>query len=462
MITVTGATGFLGAHLLAALLRRDDRPVCALVRDDPATARERLSRAVRSTGARWEEAEFQRRVTPVKIDLPAPRLGLSAEDHHALARQTQELWHCAADTSPLGPVAALHRSNVEGTGRVLELLDAGARETRLFHISTAFVAGERREGIVLEDTLDERYGFATLYEESKYRAEVLVRDWSQEKGRPAVVFRPSLLVTDRSARTGEPRHWLAVQAARTSLLGRQGPALVLRASGVPAEDVTFPYRARVPGRPDAVVNLLQVDWAVAAMLRCAAREPDEAGGVGGAKGVNSPSGPSSHSSHSSHSSQGDPSGLDRTNGLLVTTYHVSHPQDSSVPWLMQIALESCDWLDVELDPELTPERMSPLDRSLMRLAAGLDPYWWSRRGYDRSGLEAATAGLEPPAELSAQYVRSGMTASSSSAGSASAGTSPDGTSPPGTSPDSTSPASTSPAGTSSAGSAPKGAVTAHV
>ncbi|MFI0712526.1 SDR family oxidoreductase [Streptomyces inhibens] len=470
MITVTGATGFLGAHLLAALLRRDDRPVCALVRDDPATARERLSRAVRSTGARWEEAEFQQRVTPVKIDLPAPRLGLSAEDHRALARQTQELWHCAADTSPLGPVAALHRTNVEGTGRVLELLDAGEREARLFHISTAFVAGERREGIVLEDTLEERYGFATLYEESKYRAEVLVRDWSQAKGRPAVVFRPSLLVTDRPARTGEPRHWLAVQASRTSLLGRQGPALVLRASGVPAEDVTFPYTARVPGRPDAVVNLLQVDWAVAAMLRCAAREPDETRGVGGAKSVNNPSGPSSSNSPSSHNSpnsQDDPSGLDRTSGLLVTTYHVSHPQDSSVPWLMQIALESCDWLDVELDPELTPERMRPLDRSLMRLAAGLDPYWWSRRGYDRSGLEAATAGLEPPPELSAQYVRSGMTASSSSAGSASAGTSPDGTSPPrtsppGTSPDSTSPASTSPAGTSTAGSAPKGALTAHV
>lgn len=408
MITVTGATGFLGAHLLAALLRRDDRPLCALVRGDPAAARQRLLRAVRSTGAQCEEADFQRRVTPVRIELAAPRLGLSTEDHGALARQTQELWHCAADTSPLGQAAALHRTNVTGTGRVLELLDAGGRSARLCHISTAFVAGKQREGLVSEDALEERYGFATAYEESKYRAEALVRTWARDGGGHAVVFRPSLLVTDRAAVPDAPRHWLAVQASRTSVLGRQDPARVLRAAGLSAEDVSFPYTARLPGRPDAVVNLLQVDWAVAAMLRCADHTPGEAGGP------DAPGG-----------------------GSLLPTYHVTHPQDCSVPWLLRIAMESCDWLDVELDPDLVLERVQPLEKSLMRLAAGLMPHWWSRRRYDRTRLSAATAGLAPPAEMSAQYVRAGMTTPSTSAAS-------------------------SIAGAASPGSVRKGAVTAHV
>lgn len=404
MITVTGATGFLGAHLLAALLRRDDRPLCALVRGDPAAARQRLLRAVRSTGAQCGEAEFQRRVTPVRIELAAPRLGLSTEDHGALAQQTEELWHCAADTSPLGQAAALHRTNVAGTGRILELLDAAGHSARLFHISTAFVAGKQREGLVSEDALEDRYGFATAYEESKYRAEALVRTWARDGGRHAVVFRPSLLVTDRVADPDAPRHWLAVQAARTNMLGRQDPARVLRAAGLSAEDVSFPYTARLPGRPDAVVNLLQVDWAVAAMLRCADHTPGEAGGPDGAR---------------------------------LSTYHVTHPQDCSVPWLLRIALESCDWLDVELDPGLELERVQPLEKSLMRLAAGLMPHWWSRRRYDRTRLTAATAGLAPPPEMSAQYVRAGMTTPSSSAASPTAGA-------------------------ASPGSVRKGAMTAHV
>ncbi|WP_310718965.1 SDR family oxidoreductase [Streptomyces lydicus] len=395
MITVTGATGFLGAHLLAALLRRDDRPVCALVRGDPETARDRLLRAVRSTGSRCEETDFRRRVTPVPVELTAPRLGLSAAEHSALAWRTQEVWHCAADTSPLGRAAALHRTNVEGTGRILELLAAGARGTRLFHISTAFVAGKRREGVVPEDALEERYGFATAYEESKFRAEESVRRWARDTGRAAVVFRPALLVTGRPAQPGEPRHWLAVQAARTSLLGQQDRALVLRAAGPAAEDLSFPYTARMPGRPDALVNLLQVDWAVAAMLRCATRE-----------------------------------------AAGVETFHVTHPQDCSVQWLLRLALEPCDWLDIELDPELVPERMRPLERSLMRLAAGLTPHWWSRRRYDRTRLAAATAGLEPPGELTAEYVRAGMSDAVSAA--------------------------PSPAGSARAGSVRKGAVNARV
>ncbi|MDT3397738.1 SDR family oxidoreductase [Streptomyces sp. B1866] len=203
-VAVTGATGFLGLHLVRELLRRD-RTVVVLTRPGPVPAAERIRRFLAATGVpEAETRRVTRRVRAVEADLGRPGLGLAPDAYRRLADDVDVLWHCAADTSLAAPLAALRRVNVEGTRHVLALAAAGARAPLVCHVSTVAVAGARRHGTVLESDLDASHGFHTPYEQSKFEAELLVRRWAREHGGRALVARPSGLVTRRPLPGGPP------------------------------------------------------------------------------------------------------------------------------------------------------------------------------------------------------------------------------------------------------------------
>ncbi|MFI1868737.1 HAD-IIIC family phosphatase [Streptomyces jumonjinensis] len=78
-ILLTGATGFLGGHLLLDLLRRSDAHVVCLIRAaGEQQARARLAEALTGYRLPWS-AELRRRITTLPGDIRQPRLG-PAED----------------------------------------------------------------------------------------------------------------------------------------------------------------------------------------------------------------------------------------------------------------------------------------------------------------------------------------------------------------------------------------------
>ncbi|ONI87854.1 hypothetical protein ALI144C_07890 [Actinosynnema sp. ALI-1.44] len=60
--------------------------------------------------------------------------------------------------------------------------------------------------MVYEGDLADAHGFVTAYQRSKYEAEVLVHRWSRVHQRPVVIFRPTVLVTDRPPHPAMPAH----------------------------------------------------------------------------------------------------------------------------------------------------------------------------------------------------------------------------------------------------------------
>jgi thioester reductase-like protein len=199
MILITGGTGFLGRELAARLLRLyPDVTLCLLVRDSQNEAAEfRAQHALEDIFGREEAREYQKRMKVIRGDVTEPCFGLGQSSFEKLAGEISSVYHCAATTELNNDLEAARRINVGGTQRVLEFSRQSVKtfgsEFRLFHISTAYVAGSKR-GIVHSTDLDPSGPFRNAYERSKAEAEMLVREQREEV--PSCIFRPSIIVGD--------------------------------------------------------------------------------------------------------------------------------------------------------------------------------------------------------------------------------------------------------------------------
>lgn len=181
---VTGATGFIGRHLLPLLLARADT-VHVLVRQG--------SRA-RFAALRERFDPEGKRLLAVIGDVCEPLLGLGAADRKALSGAA--VFHLAAVYDLLADEKETELANVRGTRHVVELAnDIGA--VCLHHVSSIAVAG-RYKGSFTEAMFDEGQPLDHPYYRTKYEAERIVRE---EASVPWRVYRPGLVIG--SSETGE-------------------------------------------------------------------------------------------------------------------------------------------------------------------------------------------------------------------------------------------------------------------
>ena len=186
MILLTGATGYLGTLVLARLLEDPSALeadiVCPVRAADDAQAQARIDATL---GRVWHEPGVRReRVRGVAADLLAP-LELPG------ARDLTHILHCAAAVSFDLSLEQARAINVGGTRRVLELARRAPALQRMVHVSTAYVAGDRR-GTFGEGDLDVGQSFRNTYEQTKHEAEAMLAD--EGAGLPIVVARPSIVV----------------------------------------------------------------------------------------------------------------------------------------------------------------------------------------------------------------------------------------------------------------------------
>ena len=224
-ILLTGASGALGTELAARFSRDGDR-VLALVHEKTELFRaggHAVPRRTRAGGS----------VEPVTGDVTRPGLGLDTGLRRDLPGIVDLVVHAAAVTDFGKPDRTYHDVNVTGTRHVLELV--ADLDVPVVHVSTAYVAG-RRHGLVLEGERDRGQSFSNAYERSKFEAELLFQA-AVDSGQRGVVVRPSIVVGRR--RDGVTRDFKNIY-------------VMLRL-------VTSGRLTRVPGLPDATLDLVPVD-----------------------------------------------------------------------------------------------------------------------------------------------------------------------------------------------------------
>jgi NAD(P)-dependent dehydrogenase (short-subunit alcohol dehydrogenase family) len=204
---VTGATGFIGRHLVQELLRHRQGEVVVLVREG---SRERLAELV----DRWDGGE---RVTAVVGDLAQERLGLDPAWVQERRGTIEHLFHLGAVYDMTADDEANERANVLGTRNVVALANA-LEVGRLHHASSVAVAG-RFKGLFREDMFDEGQDLPSSYHRTKFEAERIVRE---DAAVPWRVYRPSIVIGH--SQTGEmdkvdgPYYFFkAIQKARAAL-----------------------------------------------------------------------------------------------------------------------------------------------------------------------------------------------------------------------------------------------------
>ncbi|MBW4661162.1 MAG: thioester reductase domain-containing protein [Drouetiella hepatica Uher 2000/2452] len=195
-IFLTGSTGFLGAFLLADLLRQTQATCYCLVR--AADIIQGIARIQQNLGnyGLWDE-KFQTRIVPILGDLARPQFGLCDAAFQDLALQIDVIYHSAALLNWVYPYAGLKTSNVLGTQEVIRLASQHTLKP-LHYVSTVTVfestayAGQQ---VMESDPVDHSEGIYMGYSQSKWVAEKLVTI-ARDQGLPVTIYRPPLISGD--------------------------------------------------------------------------------------------------------------------------------------------------------------------------------------------------------------------------------------------------------------------------
>jgi thioester reductase-like protein len=232
-IILTGGTGFIGGNLVSELLKDSNNKVKIIVEPNYVYV---FKDMVSKHGKYYNNIED--RLQMITGDITKEDLGVTIP-------QADEFYHFAAIYMLDVKKDIAEKVNVEGTRNVVNFVKKIKNLQAFNYVSTCYVSGNRK-GTILEDELDKGQRFNNHYEETKFKAEVIVRD--NMKDLPTRIFRPAITVGN--SKTGETISfnglYFAFEALNRTLLG-------------------YPSLLALPGKGDAKINFVPVDYLINAI-----------------------------------------------------------------------------------------------------------------------------------------------------------------------------------------------------
>jgi NAD(P)-dependent dehydrogenase (short-subunit alcohol dehydrogenase family) len=184
---VTGATGFIGRHLMGNLLKRKGT-IHVLVRKG---SQQKLEDLAEKMG--WDMS----RIESVAGDLGKPKLGLSAAQIKALTGKVKHFFHLAAIYDLSADAESQKVANIDGTRNAVQL--AEAIKAGCFHHTSSIAVAGLYPGVFREDMFDEAEDLDNPYFKTKHDSEKLVRDECDKI--PYRIYRPGVVIGH--SKTGE-------------------------------------------------------------------------------------------------------------------------------------------------------------------------------------------------------------------------------------------------------------------
>ena len=279
---VTGSTGFLGGAItrrllvsgyrLRLLIRKRDNDTSPNSFGRESTIKELIlgnqlneclteQRSMTDDRAGTDESLYDLFLSNVEIfegNITSRDLGLEEEDYKRLCCEVDEVFHCAAATHfEEQRVGELMVVNVEGTKKMLQFANSG-KQKKFHYVSTAYVAGKQNDIVYENELVDEEPLFNNEYERSKFIAEQVVIKYARDNEIPYTIYRPGIIVGD--SKTGATCKFDNLYIFMKVLCNIQKSFINHESEGL--NDITV----RVPGIPDALINLVPVDYVADAIV----------------------------------------------------------------------------------------------------------------------------------------------------------------------------------------------------
>ena len=190
-ILLTGVTGLVGSAFVVALLKEKpaERFVCIARSNGGGSAADRVAKVLREQCVFDHCPEMTDKVLAAVEVIDGDVVDIVPEELAKLdmLKDVDRVFHCAADVN-LGkdPTGKTFKINYGGTVNMVKLSQL-LNVKELHYVSTAYVAGKISGRAAEEQALNS--GFNNPYEESKFKAEMLVRN----SGIPFSVYRPAII-----------------------------------------------------------------------------------------------------------------------------------------------------------------------------------------------------------------------------------------------------------------------------
>lgn len=257
---ITGATGLLGSRMAFNLSASGYKIICLSRKLGEDSAEKRIRERI----SFWSDKSlslYKNNIEVVEGDIETERLGLDNKTISRIGKFSPIVIHSAACTSfDSRDTDSLFKTNLEGTRNAIET--AKLISARQFnHISTAYVAGNCNN-IFSESDFDVQQSFKNAYEESKFDAEKIVREFSKKEGIQTLIFRPSIIMGDSSS--GKTFNFNAIYTYLRVI-----NAVAARANKSETDEIRFECSGKT------VKNIIPADYAAYSIVKIILSENDE-------------------------------------------------------------------------------------------------------------------------------------------------------------------------------------------
>ncbi|MGM0508286.1 MAG: SDR family oxidoreductase [Fusobacteriota bacterium] len=174
-IMITGATGFLGAHIVNEFLENNECNIYSIVRGKNSEhAKMRLSKKLDYYFGEGYYEKYSNRIIIFVGDLSEEKLGLDDKKYSRLSEEVEMIINSAANVRHFGPYEKFYKANVESVKNIVTLSKIGL-EKDIYHISTTSVLmGEtkvKEDMLFTEFDMDIGQKSDNVYVKSKFEAE---------------------------------------------------------------------------------------------------------------------------------------------------------------------------------------------------------------------------------------------------------------------------------------------------